>query len=336
MSIRIVTAVVVTLSTVMVGEAADSFRELEVESTVTTHVIAWGRYSRFRCDSGGNIYLRIWNEDLKSPVTRVSGDGEKVTQFVIPADEDLAGIQDFWVADDGHLYILADKPPDKAYVLSFDADGKHKSSTQLDVPLRANQIAVFDSGDFLIAGRQSVPPEPGAALANGAPFVGIFNDRGQLLKKVEFGKDIKPDPKQPLLRADLHYAEAIVGSATAAGDDGTVYFMRRGIDGPIYAVSAAGLITKTIRLKPPEDAHLATVKIAKGTLAAEFLRKTGDDSRIESILTQLIDIRTGRKITEFKSVPPLGPDFACYSPDEFTFLSNDEKGYLTILRAKGR
>src|SRR3981081_2598742 len=106
-NVRMVTAIFAALSIVTPSKAGDDFRELVITSTVTTRIVAWGRYSRFRCDSDGNIYLRVYNEDLKSPVIRVSADGQKVTQFVIPVDEGLSGIQDFWATGDSELYVLA-------------------------------------------------------------------------------------------------------------------------------------------------------------------------------------------------------------------------------------
>ncbi len=289
-------------------EAADNSRPIDMVKTVSTKLLAPGRYSRFKCDLDGNIYLRVYTGDNRSPVVRVSPDGKTITTFALPSVQDLSGVQDFWVTSDTDLYVLAEKAPDEGYVLSFDADGTYKNKVRLDIPIRPNQIAVFASGDFLVAGREPVIPGTGRSVANGPPFVGIFNNRGQLLKRIQLRKDVKPNPKQPLRRADLNYAEGIVNSATEPSDDGKVYFMRRGVDGPIYAISPSGIITKTIHLTPPKGASLSTIKVASGRLAAEFVRNTADNSQVESVITQIIDLTSGKKVAEYSSVPPLGPD----------------------------
>lgn len=313
-------------------------RPLELVRTVPTSLLAPGRYSRFRCDADHNIYLRTYTGDRRSPVLRISPDGKKITVFELQSDQELSGIQDFWVTNYGDVYVLADKGRDEGYVVTFDSDGKYKETVRLEASIRPNQIAVFSSGDFLVAGRIPVVPGSGKSPANGGPFVGIFNNRGQFLKRIEFHKDLKPGAKTPR-KADLTYADAIVNSSSVSSDDGTVYFMRDTKYGPVYAVSPSGTVTRIIRLKPPEGARLSTVKIARGRLAAEFLMDVvggTQEGEVESVVTQIIDLISGKKVEEYRSAPPLGPDFVCYEPNSFTFLTNDENGYLQILEANGR
>jgi hypothetical protein len=316
-------------------QAVDNPRPIELEKTITTQLLAPGRYSHFRCDSDSNVYLRVYEGGRLSPVVRVSADGKTTTTFSLPSTHDLTAIQDFWVASNGEVSVLGEKAPDEGYILFFDADGQYRNAVRLEVPIRPNQIAVFPSGDLLVAGREPSHHEPHKSLANSSPFVGIFNSRGQLLKRIQLRKDVKPRPKQPG-RADLKYAETVVGSTTESDGSGNVYFIRKAADGPVYAVSPSGVIAKTIRLSPPKGAVLSTVKVAGDRLAAEFFRNTADDSQVESVITQIVDLGSSKKLAEYSSVPPLGPDFACYQPDSFTFLFTDNNGYLTLLEATGR
>ena len=338
---RFMLVCVLVLVIVTTCQGGDDSRPIEAVKTVPTRLLAPGRYSRLRCDSDGNIYLRVYTGDRRSPVVRVSPDGKKLTTFEIDPELDLSGVQDFWVTDYGELYVLAEKGSDEGYVLSFDADGKFKDKVRLDVPIRPNQIAVFDSGDLLVAGREPATSSSGRSSANGSALVGIFNNRGQLIKRIEFRKDIKPNPKHSIRRADLHYAEAIVNSSTVSSDDGQVYFMRHGPDGPVYAVSSRGTITKTLHLIPPQGALLSTVKVAKGNLAAEFIinsvnSQIAGPAPVESVITQIYDLSTGKEVMEYSSVPPIGPDLACYQSDSFKYLTTDNDHYLEILESIGR
>ena len=317
-------------------------RPIENVATVSTRLLAPGRYARLRCDSDGNVYLRVDTGDRRSPVVRVSHDGKTLTTFSTDTDPDLSGVQDFWVNDYNDVFVLGEKGRDEGYVFSYDADAKLKGEVRVDMPIRPNQIAVFSSGDLLIAGREPVSDTSRRNFANGAPFVGIFNSRGQLIKRIELQKDIKPNPKRPLLHADLDYAEEVVNSSTISSDDGNVYFMRRGPTGPIYAISSAGTVTKTMRLVPPRGAvKLSTAKVARGTLAAEFILNRLDSglegpSPVDSVITQIYNLNTGKMMTEYKSVPPIGPDLACYDANSFKYLTVDSDYYLQILETEGR
>jgi len=316
--------------------AADKPRMIVGVNTVTTQVFAPGRYSHFRCDSDGNIYLRVYTGELTSPVVKVSPEGKLLTTFLSDSPSKLVSIQDFWVTSTGEVFVLAEKGGGEGAILVFDADGKSKEEVLLDVPVRPNQLAVFASGDFLVGGREVVVPLEERSVANGSPFLAIFNSRGQLLKRIQLPKDVKPKAKQPLTRADLNYAETVVNSATEISDDGTVYFVRHTRTGPVYAISAGGRVTRTVRLKPPEGAILSTVKVARGTVAAEFVKNGADDGRALSVIIQIIDLKSATKLAEYLSTPPLGPDFACYEPNSFTFIASDQNGHLTITSAAGQ
>src|SRR6266436_4058046 len=266
--------------------AADKPRMIEGVNTVTTQVFAPGRYSHFRCDSDGNIYLRVYTGELTSPVVKVSPEGKLLTTFLSDSASKLVSIQDFWVTSTGEVFVLAEKGGGEGAILVFDADGKSKEEVLLDVPVRQNQLAV-------------VVPLEERSVANGSPFLAIFNSRGQLLKRIQLPKDVKPKAKQPLTRADLNYAETVVNSATEISDDGTVYFVRHTRTGPVYAISAGGRVTRTVRLKPPEGAILSTVKVARGTVAAEFVKNGADDGSALSVIIQIIDLKSATKLAEY-------------------------------------
>jgi hypothetical protein len=319
----------------ILGIAADKSRIIEGVSTINTQLLAPVRFSHFRCDSSGNVYIRPYTGERIVPVVRISFDGKHLLKFVSDSEKDFTSIPDFWVADNGDVMLLAEKGHGQSYILQFDSDANYKGEIPLDVSVRASQLAVFPSGDYLIGGREVVPPGKGKSIANGKPFIGIFNGRGQLIKQLHFERDVKPNPKQPSNKADLDYADMLVSSASEVSDDGSIYFVRHTPSGPIYLISDRGLVMKTWRLKPPEHSVLSTVKVARETLAAEFVLTAGD-GRAASVVMQIVDLHSGLKMTEYVSTPPLGPDFACYKPNSFKFIATDENGYITLTDAVGR
>lgn len=310
---------------------------LATQKRVTTHIFGPGRFARFKCDSNQNVFLRVYDGNSASPVLRISADGSKSTKFSIPEDSDTASArtQDFWVSQFGEVYVLVEQPPETGNIFVFDSDGKFKRKIQLDIPIRPHQIAVYPSGTLLVAGREPASADRRKIAANASPIVALFNNRGQLLKRIELKGEVKPNVKAPTEKPDLSYAEAVVASMAESDEEGNIYFVRRTSSGQVYRVKESGIAKSTVRLTAPEGASLSQVKIAKGMLAAEYLTRASD-GQIESIITQVINTSSGEKVAQYTSEIPLGPDLACFgAPKSFTFVSNDGEGYLEMIQATG-
>ncbi len=326
-------ATVITLFTVFT-QGTENPRPLEISNVVTTDVLAPALVLPAKCDAGGNAYVRIYQMDeRKSTVLRVSRDGKHVARFSLEPMVELTRAHDF-ATNGGEVYVLASQGADEAYVVRFDADGKHEDTVKLDMPLQPSQIAVFPSGDLLVAGREPASSEVGSA-ARTLPFLGIFTSRGQLVKRILLQNDVKPDNTKDKAIANRKYLEALVGSVVEPGDDGKLYLMRRTARGPVYAISSGGVVEKIVIPAPPQGARLSGIKVAKGRLAAQFVRTTPDDST--EVIIRIIDLQSRKNIAEYAhSNYQIGSALACYSPDSFVFLAPGEGYKLTVVTAEGK
>ncbi len=305
-----------------------------------------------KCDPEGNPFLLLY--DMAGydggPILKVSSDGKRAVRFAMESVPDVggAGILDFAPGPRGEVYLLASKRVESSgleeiYLITFDNDGKFRSKHQLDLSLRPKQIAAFSSGDFLIAGRE-IPEDKTTHPLNAKPFVGIFNGRGQFLRRLQLRADVEAKPetkKSPLgeefQSIDRQYEKALGASLAEMSDDGNVYLMRQSPTGPVYVISPAGVLVRTIKLVPPSGATLSTVKTSRGHLVAEFLRFKPDGTQIEAIFFDLYDLSNGKKVSEYSVTDArIGSALACYTADAFTFVGNDGDGHLALVRAKPR
>ena len=141
----------------------------------------------------GDVFFRPVAQDerghLISPVIGVAHDGTKITRFDINAVPDFrdANLVDFAPCGDGTLAALAAKPTVEGvemYLVSFDEAGAFESAARLDLGPRftGDHVACFRSGQFLVSG-----------WSRRSPFVGIADDRGQLIRRVV----VREDPERP-------------------------------------------------------------------------------------------------------------------------------------------
>lgn len=320
--------------------------ELKRTGSVATSEIAASLVVPVKCDPDENPVARIAADTPGAgPVISISRDGKRVTRFSLEATPDRfqqARISDFAVGPNGALYLLVRLGPD-AHVLRFDSSGRFSSEFQVSEAVGPTQIAVFKTGDLLIAG--GPPPNLPTNLAHANAFIGIFNESGQLYRKLDLPKDVGPavelkekspvgDARGKVAPRDRTFEEAIALSSMELADDGNIYLMRHTPSGPIYAIGPAGDIRNRISLNPPKGAYLSAVKVARGRLAAEFIQNKPDSYEIESVILQVVDLQTGGTVGEyFHSDSGIGSALACYVPDEFTFLANDDKGRLMLTEA---
>ncbi len=317
------------------SQEVENPRLLEISNVVTTDVVASALVLPAKCDMDGNVYARVYPaEERKATVYRVSRDGKEVVQFSLQSMAELTRVHDFAPGTRGEVYVLASKGSDEAYVVGFDADGKYTDMVKLEIPLQPSQIAVFATGDLLVAGRAPASSSLGSA-ASSRPFLGIFTNRGQLLKRLLLQNDVRLENTKDKASATRSYLEALVGSVVEPGDDGKLYLMRRTAGGPVYAISSGGVVEKTVLPVSPQGARLTAIKVAKGRLAAQFVRDTPDDST--EVIIKIVDLQSRKNIAEYThSNYQIGSALACYSPDSFVFLVPGEGYKLTVVTAEGK
>jgi len=317
------------------SQGTENPRPLDVANVVTTDLLAPALVLPAKCDGDGNAYVRVYQmEERKSTVYRISRDGKGVARFSLESMVELTRAHDFAPGSGGEVHVLASKGADEAYVVTFDADGKHEDTVKLEVPLQPGQIAVFASGDLLVAGREPASSDLGSA-ATAHPFLGIFTSRGQLVKRLLLRNDVRPENIKNKARANSKYLEAVVGSAIEPGDDGRLYLMRRTAGGPVYAISSGGVVEKVVLPASPQGARLSAIKVAKGRLAAQFVRDRPDDS--PEVIIKVVDLESKETIAEYThSNYQIGTALACYRPDSFIFLVPGEGYKLTVVTAEGK
>jgi len=146
---------------------------------------------------------------------------------------------------------------------------------------------------------------------------------------------VKLESTKDKASAKRTYLEAVVGSVVEPGDDGKLYLMRRTATGPVYAISSSGVVEKAVIPASPRGARLTIIKVAKGRLAAQFVRDTSDDSA--EVVIRITDLQSGKNIGEYThSNYQIGSALACYSPDSFVFLAPGEDYKLTVVTAEGK
>lgn len=301
-----------------------------------------------RCDSNGDVFFVSYQPGHPNTVTRIRADGREVSSVSLSSVPELSSsaLQDFAVAPDGTVYVLAYKAapslPGEILVVRFDKDGSQPATTRLEAPgLFPTQLAVFSSGELFVAGRQEETDSHESRHT--VPFAGVFNERGQLVRKVELVGDIQPaspdtpdKDKSKAMNAE-DYEGALDLTMAEAGPDGNIYLTRPTPEGPVFAVSPAGSVVRTIHLVPPApNLQLTDVKVAAGRIAAAYEGEppSGGTSPVTIVV---LDTGTGEKVVEyFHQSYEIGVALACYTPDVFTFNSSDATGKRQIVHAAPR
>lgn len=289
------------------------------------------------CDSDGNIYFRAPHERPNlNPVMKVNPlTGDRVTfdPSRVP-DVTLWTTRYYAIDSSGHFYQLAtgiSSPNQKIediYVLEFDKDGTYASRIKLDVVLKPAQIAVFRNGQFLVTGVKVDLKTWGHA-----PFSGIFDSTGKLLREVSLKDDAKiqameknadpaiSDPLHPTVNRAIFLGEAVTGA------DGNVYLMRRLAPAIIYSIDPAGEVTNRLEVSSGHGAEPPGAMLASGQrIVVQFW---ADD--IQSYVYKIVDASTGQELGSYAD-RDLGGALTCYNAENnrFTFLSSDEQGLLEV------
>lgn len=285
-----------------------------------------------RCDNEGNIYYRPPGVPPAPPwigsIVRISADGEKVTAV------DLDSLPDFgenrliktWTTGlRGEIHVLARNKAREQYLLHFDDDGEFKSADKLDSHFMFYHLAVFPTGELLAAGLKE---HEGMNEVLGEPYTAIFDRNGKLMKELSFLDDVKRQSDNP----DQSSEAVGMGDAVPA-DDGNIYLMRWTEKHLLLVVSPAGEQVRKLNLVPPHEGWDSFhFRVAGGKIVMEYFKPGYRERDSSTIVYSLYDAESGEHQADYEITPETNGMFACYTPNQFTFLTIQGEG-LSIVHA---
>jgi hypothetical protein len=317
--------------------AAQGFH-LEVLDRVALPVASTGlNVGGFKSDSSGHVFFAPAARDtrgmLSSPNTIVRVSADKAVRFLLSdiPEARRASIEDFSPGTNGDLFVITTTHIGigkmESYVVHFDSDGKYVSKNRIELAgFIPSQIAVFGSGDFLLAGWRLNFAD--SSDANRRPFTGVFNSRGQLLATLRLAGDIKKET------AVDDFEEAISLSMAETGADGYVYFARAAANGPVFVISPSGRVVRTIPVSAPKGMKLVGMKPAPGWVVVVYEGKIPEGAKTPPVTMVVFDCVTGEKVAEYSHQSgEIGDALVDYTNRVFTFISTAKGGKLQFVRA---
>jgi hypothetical protein len=308
-------------------------------------------------DSEGNVFL---NPDYsfidperpgaENTITRIdkNGSAKRFVLASVPGFE-KALILDFAPGSHGELYVLTSES-NAAKIVKFDDDGDFSSAISVEGVASPRQIALFPSGEFLVAGREN-------SASDSRPLMNVLSNSGRSLATVHPEKDVKiddfrgsqeaaplssysplknkgkafqPNPPEP----GRALSNSISLSIAEPGDDGLLYVMRpAGTYGLVLCIDAAGRIRRVFRLDGPQRSQIRNIKIAHNRIAAFFVLPSKDNSGVFVGRIRIFDTQNGDAITEYSyEDEKIGTGFAAFDGAErFTFLSFDSQMHAQLV-----
>jgi hypothetical protein len=312
---------------------------LVAKSRVSTSVAAGGSFALpIDCDEQGRLYVKLVKPGtaMEGPLLRLSAKGVLEAEF--DTSDELVNI--YGVRPNGGAVMIHLDGATKV-VDNFGPDGRRDSSVRLErppSPFFPSQIAVFRSGEILLAGVQYHPGYKASTA--------IYDPTGHLVK--QFALDGDAEIERAVEVGDARYTrspgghnEAISRSVAITGDDGFVYLMRATSPATVYVISAAGEVVRKIVVSAPADKGLPDfwIRVAKNKLAAKF--RSGCDTDLdphscEGTAYTVIDATTGTRLAAYEEKEDTAGTTACYAPDLdrfFIFRLTSDQHHLEIVEA---
>ncbi len=291
-----------------------------------------------RCDEDNNIYVRFMDAETSQkhhgistiPIKKIRPDGTVAATFrVTDAAPEIVG-KGFSVTSGGRVYQAAWGPDGTVYVVGYSNDGSFKSKVRLEADFfTPYQIAVFDSGEFLLSGTQG--------KFDRVPFTGVFGPDGHLIKKIYEPEDEesrqKAESGDPNFRSDytnagntfVWYGDAVAGS------DGNVYLLRSTSPALLYVISSKGEVVRKLRIESGSSGLVArTLRAGRGKLAISFLERYSTKGMIE-----VVDLQGNLLASVFSDNETIYPGHpGCYSSGAFVFISGDANHEMHLYKAE--
>lgn len=312
-------------------------KSLVVKSRVSSSVEAEGSFALpTDCDEQGRLYVKLVKPGtaMEGPLLRLSAKGVLEAEF--DTTDELVNI--YGVRPNGGAVMIHLDRGTKV-VDNFAPDGKRESSVRLEsppAPFFPSQIAVFRSGEILLAGVQYRPGYKASTA--------IYDATGHLVK--QFALDGDAEIERAVEVGDARYTrspgggnKAISQSVAITGDDGFVYLMRATSPTTVYVISAAGEVVRKIVVSAPADEGLPDfwLRVAKNKLAVKF--RNGcvsglDLGSCEGTAYAVVDAMTGKRVADYAADNSVAGTTACYAPDPdrfFTFGLTSDQHHLEIV-----
>ena len=312
-------------------------KTLTAKSRVSTSVSAGGSFALpTDCDEQGRLFVKLvkLGTAMEGPLLRLSAKGVLEAKF--DTSNELVNI--YGVRPNGGA-VMVHLDGGAKVVDNFGPDGKHESSVRLErppTPFFPYQIAVFHSGEILLAGVQYHPGNKASTA--------IYDSTGHLVKQFELDGDAEIE--RAVEAGDARYTrspgggnEAISRSVAITGDDGLVYLMRVTSPAAVYVISAAGEVIRKIVVSAPADKGLPDfwIRVAKSKLAVKFRNRCSsalDLRSCEGTAYTVVDGTTGERLADYEAEKDTAGTTACYDPDAdhfFTFGLTSDQDHLEIV-----
>ena len=335
-------AAIVALVSAIALPMASQTKLLETKSRVPSGV-AFNDFRSFAlptaCDEQGRSYVKLveTGPGMVGPLFRLSDKGALEATF------DTAGalMNLYAVRPNGGVAMMHLDGATRV-VDNFAPNGKRQSSVRLENPPTAffpSQIAVFRSGEMLIAGPQYHPGYKASTA--------VYDPSGHLVK--QFALDGDAEIERAIEIGDARYTrspregnEPVSRSVAITGDDGFVYLMRATSPATVYVISSAGEVIRKIVVNAPSDTGTPNfgVRVVKNKLAVEFFRGCDDVLTLSSCqgrVYTVVDATTGQRLADYEAENDAAGPIACYvpDPDRFFIFSIPPAGHrLEIVEAE--
>jgi len=275
------------------------------------------------CDEQGRSYVKLVKPvpGMVGPLFRLSSKGLLEAEF----DTEGAVMNLYAVRPNGGVAMVHLDGATKV-VDNFAPDGKRESVVRLErppIPFFPMQIAVFRSGEMLIAGAQYHPGYKASTA--------IYDPTGHLVKQFVLEGDAEIE--RAIEVGDARYTsapaagnEAVSRSVAITGDDGFVYLMRPTSPAAVYVISSSGEVIRKIVVSAPTDTGLPAfgIRVAKNRLAVKFSRSCDNAlilSSCRGTVYTVVNATTGQKLADYETEDETAGPIACYAPDPDRFFT---------------
>ena len=334
---------------------------MKEEKPLSGNPVAEAIFGQTKCDSRGNLYFRTGlRGGLAAPIFKVSPEGEVKAAFSVKGvkgfERATATIYDFAVGLRGQVHLIVRKCEDgksrkcQVDILTFSEDAAYQSATRLELErdFDPSRLAVFPTGEFLVAGLRDKEAEtPEASVAQAAkhsppvqePYTAIFDSSGRVRAEVTLPLDSKRLTEGGSEKESDSLGLAVQLGMVAIGEDGNIYLSHHTARPVVYVISSSGVLLRQLQImSPTESAWPMTMTYAAGgRLVFGFAEKLEEGLyNTGSAIYSLVDAETGERLIDYQSAPGIGGVFVCYTPSGFTFLASTKDGHMAIRQAVPR
>ena len=323
-------------------------QSLRIVDTIHTKIGEVSTIAPDRCDADGNIYMRPYAIGYRfgwGQIQKYNLKGENTATFsaqtgYLPAQ--------FFVDGDGTVNVMAVDAKQLAevmtrevrafpdiYILRYKKDGTFDHKTKLEktfVP--SGSFVAFPTGEILVSG---IEAQTGSGKPPSTPFTGLFNESGELLRRIT-NKDDDWIDKAVAAGDTTKVAPgrganpAVARGQALIGSDGNAYILRRTLPAIVYVISRGGGLVRTLSLSSGEPARFPSIMLEnQGRLAIVF-QNTGPSEP----LLKIFDATTGKEKEVVNVATQFGAGVACFSPPTKLTFVRVEDGKFVFAVAESR